>query len=254
MRLLIILALLLALIACTDNPADVRVDENTITIYGYTFPLDAIVIEGYENIPTPTLDPARLPAVTSVPMPTLPPTMPPPTQTPTATPIFAPTPGMYPSDPVNTSVNWYYEGPECPHGFDNCTDTPTLGRRIAIEPYESNIGPDGTLPRLEFWVDDCPTETFDLSFRSGSHWLSLYETRVSIRVGDDQEAHFVVENEGVLRSLPFYHDVGRLVVSFIRDADARGDPFTVQAEGDYGPVIARFDVTGFQANYQRFCP
>ena len=210
----------------------------------------------YTPAPPPTSTPVPIPTPTALPGPT--PTIRPtqamiPSAVPTATPIFAPTPGLYPADPETTSVNWYYYGPECPHGFANCTDTPTLGRRIAIEPYESNIGPDGTLPRLSFHVDDCLTETFDLSFSSGSHWLSLYETRVSIRVGDDSETHFVVENDGILGSLPLYHDVGRSVVSFIRDADARGVPFTVKAEGDYGPVIARFNVGGFQANYQRFC-
>ena len=258
MRLLIILPLLVTLIACTDNPADVRVDEDTITIYGYTFPLRAIAIEGYENIPTPTPDPARAATSTPVPTPTLSPTAPPPTQAPTPTSILEPTPGLQPSDPSTTSMNWYYEGPECPNGFDNCTDTATLGRRIAIEPYESTIGPEGTLPSLEFWeepsMEDC-LESSSLVFRSGSHWLSLDETRVSIQVGEVPETTLVVQNDGNLRLLRVHlDDVGRMIVRLIQNADARGVPFTLKAEGDYGPVIARFNVTGFEANYQRFCP
>lgn len=103
-------------------------------------------------------------------------------------------------------------------------------------------------------MEDCLASSF-LIFRSGSHWLSLYETRVSIQVGEDPETNLVVQNDGILRVLRVHlDDVGRKFVSSIGDADARGVPFTLKAEGDYSPLIARFDVSGFQANYQRFCP
>ncbi len=221
-------------------------------------------------LPTPTHTPIPTPTDTPTPTPTATP-LPTPTPLPTATPLPTPTPtqtptpsaqvttsGLHPSDPNTTSTSWYYEGPECPNGFDNCTDTPRLGRRIAIEPYESTIGPDGTLPTLEFWeepsVEDCLSSSF-LVLRSGSHWLSLYETRVSIQVGEDPETSFVVQNDGTLRLLRVHlGDVGRKLVSSIGEADARGVPFTLKAEGDYGPMVARFDVSGFQSNYQRFCP
>ena len=215
-------------------------------------------------LPTPTHTPTPTPTDTPTPPPTvtpLPTATPLPTPTPTQTPTPSTqvtTPGLHPSDPNTTSTSWYYEGPECPNGFDNCTNTPRLGRRIAIEPYESTIGPDGTLPTLEFWeepsVEDCLSSSF-LVLRSGSHWLSLYETRVSIQVGEDPETSFVVQNDGTLRLLRVHlGDVGRKLVSSIGDADARGVPFTLKAEGDYGPMVARFDVSGFQSNYQRFCP
>ena len=77
-------------LACANDPADVRFGDGTITIYGYTLPLENFRIHGYENIPTPTLDPAQLPAATAIPTPELT-QMPSATETPTPTPL-PPTP------------------------------------------------------------------------------------------------------------------------------------------------------------------
>lgn len=110
MRLLIILPLLLTLVACTDNPASVRIDEGTITIYGYTFPLGAIVIEGYENIPTPTPDPAATAEPIGMPPPTTPaPMISQPTSTPrpTPTPTSAPTPTPALSAEEDLAIAWF---------------------------------------------------------------------------------------------------------------------------------------------------
>ena len=60
MRFAVLVCLLGTLfLACANDPADVRFGDGTITIYGYTLPLENFRIHGYENIPTPTLDPAK---------------------------------------------------------------------------------------------------------------------------------------------------------------------------------------------------
>ena len=112
MRLLVLATLLLATsTACAGNPAVVDVGEGGVTVrylwMTYEFPLDYVALRGYENIPTPTPDPARLPTLT--------PSHPQLTPTPTA--------DSTPNVPAMLSTEEF---------FDDHTLAQHLGRRVSL--------------------------------------------------------------------------------------------------------------------------
>ena len=111
MRLLVLTSLLaVASLACAGSPALVEVGQDGVTIrYSWmTFPvsLEYVTLRGYENIPTPTPDPAATVQPTATPFPTIP--APAPTQ-PTLAPTTVPTPIPYPT-PTTTedlAIAWF---------------------------------------------------------------------------------------------------------------------------------------------------
>ena len=200
------------------------------------------------QIPTPTLEPTAtpLPTATATPEPTA--TLRP---TATATPRPTETPTPVPLLSVDNG-DWAYFGPDCPDAHSNCASFPSDNSFMSLRAYYDTN---------ESFYDDarirvsCFRGSSDFTFDGGGEWIGLGETGLNLRYeGQDVEQgtwYWTERGSDDLESVWFDNRSTQAILSFIEQADRQGRDVTMGVSGDYGTVIADFDVTGFATNFQR---